>query len=222
MTVNSNRRLLLVDLDGVLVCTQETTEKSETVVEIHPNTPRIFERNAARMGILTHRARPEAEQIISELGINPDSLNCFFSAHDLWRCAIRDGNTLRLLRHGTRKSFILSHLELRHDIRREHVAILDDMPAIAREMLNAGAGLAMVAPPTARTSSPGFSLEAAVSIFDAWCLGRIEVHDPFTLKGESSYLAKSGPGRTFKIKRDKGFSNSLRISGRKLRAIWSS
>ncbi len=221
MTISLNRRLLLVDLDGVLVYTMAVAGKSETVVKIHPNAPEIFERNAARMGILTHRARPEAEQIVSGLGINPDRLVCFFSAHDIWRSTIRDGNILRLLRDGTRKSFILRHLELRHGIRRENVAILDDMPAIAREMLNAGAGLAMVVPPIARPLSPNFSLEAAVSIFDAWCLDRIEDHAPIRLVSESGYLVESGSSRIFEVKRNNDLFNIVRTGGRKLRAIWS-
>lgn len=166
-------RLLLLDLDGVVVARDPRRARGESTLLLHPDLPAAARRAGFDVEILTHRSRGEAKQIVAALPMASGPALPILAARDLVVAALTAGELPRLLSHGILKVFALAHLERKYGLPRREMAILDDSPGNIRTAAEAGIGLAIQAPAPVFEAAGirTFRSEAAIAALSQWAAG---------------------------------------------------
>lgn len=134
----------MFDLDGVLVA--ESYASGERLMLLHANAAANLAEVTASIFVLTHRSRREAEAILECLGLAGPTLVECITANDLLMFAAKGARWSRLFRDGILKSFALDYLHTRYSVPPHRVCLVDDREENLRDVLHAGAGLAVLAP----------------------------------------------------------------------------
>lgn len=173
--MTSAARLLLLDLDGVLVLEGvPPLTAGRELLRLHPDLA-LLDALDMPMAVLTHRSRREAERILAAIGFNATRLVAVVSAQDILSEALRQGDVLVLLRGGLAKRHALSLIERTTGIGRNDIAMIDDRDINLRSLLDAGLGYALLAPSAVAedgASLTTFELEQAVEHLSNGCLRR--------------------------------------------------
>jgi FMN phosphatase YigB (HAD superfamily) len=167
----TNKALLLVDLDGVVVfeCGAPFADRLE-IFRLHKNLPELLGQVDAPVVILTHRSRAEARRILHAAGVATDLVAGIVAAEDLFLAGLR-GGLGRMAKHGLRKSLILPAVEAKFDVDRRRVAFIDDRATNLDDLLECGLGLAMLAPSRIgadRKTLHSFDFSEALDAFRQW------------------------------------------------------
>ena len=167
----SDRRLLLLDLDGVLVFERQGSRAgSLEILRLHQDLPLHLSRVGLPIIVLTHRSRSEALRILRSVGVEPERLLGVMAAEQLALSAVRSGEWTSIPRHGLRKRLILPHIGRAYGFQPEAIALLDDRIENLEDMLAAGLGLALHAPSALEESGElvSFCFEDALTSLAAW------------------------------------------------------
>ncbi|WNM57986.1 hypothetical protein [Candidatus Nitrospira allomarina] len=175
MLLRPNKKLLLVDLDGVLVTSSGTNGRIDAALSpLHGmDTGNCLIDSGAQIAILTHRHKSEAEQILKLLKIDVTKIVRCYAAQELWDCAIKYKLTTQTLLKGLRKSLILPLIKDELGYGPEDIAVIDDRMEILSDMSQKGVGLTLLAP-LRRTNANGhlhlitFDLLEALQVFEKW------------------------------------------------------
>ncbi len=175
MLLSKNSKLLLVDLDGALIATQDSNNQAHQLIySLHgEHTSHALENSNATIAILTHRHKAEAEQILNFLGINDCSIIHCYTAQDLWNCARKYKRVSQTLLKGLRKSLILPLIKEELGYHPRDIAIIDDRPEILSDMSNEGVGLTLLCPFDCSKSdnfgyTTTFDLTTTLQVFIEW------------------------------------------------------
>jgi hypothetical protein len=175
VAVNTNKAILFVDLDEVLVTRLSVSPDEETIVMIQPAAESKLKDRFGQLMILTHRSRKEALQIVNKI----NGLQCFakdlVAAEDIIRAAILTGQIFSLLRNGIEKKLYLPIAERKYGINRRRFAILDDNPSNVDGILNSGGGLGLLAPKPEINGGEvtTFDFDKVLSKYKLFCNGEI-------------------------------------------------
>lgn len=142
-----NKKLLLIDLDGVLVTDGcGDTRIGTEIITVHTRLAKQLEALNLPVAILTHRSRCEALQIIDALRLKSHKFLGIFTAKEILIYGLRFKGLSYLLRNGSRKSIILPYIEKRFNIPASSVAFIDDRMGNVEDLVNAGIGLGINVP----------------------------------------------------------------------------
>lgn len=173
----SDRRLLLLDLDGVVVFESGPPMlPGREILRLHAGLEAALRGLGAPVVVLTHRSRREALHILDAAGLPRDALAGVLAAEDLFRAGLRHGGARGLLRWGLRKSWVLPLVEERFGVPPGRTAFVDDRLDNLEDLLGHGLGLALHAPSDIATGDAGlvsFELDEAVRLFAAWAAGTL-------------------------------------------------
>lgn len=169
----SKGKLLLLDLDGVLVTDGSgDTKVGSEIIAIHKHLIKQLEALSIPIAILTHRSRGEALQIIQALGLSGHRFLGVFTANDIFVYGLRFKGVSFLIENGSRKSIVLSYIKRRFNILAANIAFIDDRLGNVEDLLNAGIGLGINVP-AARVIEEGkietFDLNKALGLVETWC-----------------------------------------------------
>jgi hypothetical protein len=153
----TERPLLLVDLDGVLVLERcMAGGRPGEILVLHQGLGPMFEAVRQEAMVVTHRSRREARQLVHASGLEPGHFIRIFAAEDLLIAACGGLAVRRLLSNGLEKAFALGRAEKLTGMPREAMAVIDDRQGNLDVLLEAGVGLALKAP--AALSADGRSI----------------------------------------------------------------
>lgn len=168
------KRLLLLDLDGVVVLEiAPPLVARRELMRLHDALGDLLQLGM-KVVVLTHRSRREALTILEAAGLSPSQLSGVLAAEDLLIEGLRHGRFLQLARRGLAKDLCLPLLERRFAIPRQAMAMIDDRAVNLRGLLDAGLGMALLAPSSIDGSSASittFSLASAVVRLQQWAAG---------------------------------------------------
>lgn len=168
----SERRLLLLDLDGVVVFESGPPMlPAREILRLHGGLEAALRALDAPVVVLTHRSRREAMHILDAAGLPPAVLAGVLAAEDLFRAGLRHGGPIGLLRWGLRKSWVLPLVEERFGVPPWRTAFVDDRLDNLEDLLGHGLGLALHAPSAIAAGDAGlvsFEVDEAVRHFAAW------------------------------------------------------
>jgi phosphoglycolate phosphatase-like HAD superfamily hydrolase len=139
--------VLLFDLDGVLVSDGKgDTKIGKEILIVHPELGNKLKGMEVPVGIVTHRSRQEAKQIMSVLRFEGNTSLGVFTGNDI---AFRNPTLKRLISlvvSGARKSRIIPYLVAQKGIDPADIVFIDDRKENAKDMYSAGIGLAVHVP----------------------------------------------------------------------------
>ena len=164
--------MLLLDLDGVVVLELRSPHLAKLeIIVLHDLQDEGLKALGVPIVVLTHRSRAEAKRILAAAGLTMGVITGVLAAEDILQAALLSGRPWSLLRHGLKKSWVLSILEKRYGIARDQVAFIDDRRDNLEDMLSHGLGLALHAP--SGISADGatitsFDFEHAGNLMKAW------------------------------------------------------
>ena len=181
----SREKLLLLDLDGVLVTDGVgDTKVGSEIIAIHPNLIEQLEALSVPIAILTHRSRGEALQIIQALDLSNHKFLGIFTANDIFIYGLRFKGVSFLIKNGSRKSIVLSYINKRFNIPAANIAFIDDRLGNVEDLLDAGVGLGINVP-AAKVIEGGkietFELSKALDQVETWCKQDILSKQPDTV-----------------------------------------
>ena len=172
MGIENERKVLLVDLDGVLVL--EFLPAGASVLELYnlcPNIADVLRRTAAPIVILTHRSRREAQKILTSIGLDQEHIQFVIAAEDLFLQGLIKNLGFGILSKGLKKSLALDILQKRLKVPPRNIAMIDDRIDNLHGLLDGGIGLAMLAPSEIapdRKSITTFDHEEMIACFQRW------------------------------------------------------
>lgn len=173
--LSKKKKLLLVDLDGVLIASSRPeTRKDQILYPLHGhNTGQDLAKSSETIAVLTHRHKAEAGQILKLLGLDLTHIARCYSAQDLWHCAIRYNQILATIIGGMKKSLILPLIKAELGYHPPDIAMIDDRPDILSDMSNHGVGLTLLAPYQLNDAYNSdhtitFDLSEALRVFEKW------------------------------------------------------
>lgn len=145
--MQASKKLLLIDLDGVLVTDGDgDTKIGREILIVHPELSKKLKYLNLPVAVVTHRTRREADQILAALNISKEFLVGVFSANDIVLSALAKGRLRTLLRQGSLKSLILSRINETLNIQALSLAFIDDRKANIEDMRSCGVGLTIHVP----------------------------------------------------------------------------
>ncbi len=166
------KKLLLIDLDGVLVTDGDgDTKIGREILIVHPGLSEKLKYLNLPVAVVTHRTRREADQILTALNISKDSLEGVYSANDIVLSALAKGRLSRLLRHGALKSLILSRINEKLNIPALSVAFIDDRIENIEDMRSCGVGMTIHVPKARLLESDTmetFNIDEAIASLQEW------------------------------------------------------
>lgn len=178
MTSKDGGRLLLLDLDGVVVfevgmlnAGTAVPAVTRQIILLHEDLPRRLRQLSIPVAVLTHRSRREALQILRVAGFEIASLAGIYAAEDIFKAGLSPRLISTMARRGLRKSLILDTLSRQLGILPESVAFVDDVFSNLEDMEARGLGLAMHAPSAidaTGTSLVTFEMEQAFEALNDW------------------------------------------------------
>ena len=140
-------RLLLVDIDGVLVFEADPPFLADKeVLRLHDNLAARLQGLHIPFIILTHRSRREALHILAQLGLTDMRSNDIIAAEDLFFAALRAGRFRALFGQGLAKSLIFPTIYRRLGIAPADIAFIDDKRSNLLDLASRGLGWAFLAP----------------------------------------------------------------------------
>jgi hypothetical protein len=170
MALKPGGRLLLLDLDGVVIFEvgPPHAEKAEIVL-LHDLT-HLLRILALPVVVLTHRSRREATHILQAAGLTT-LVTAVMAAEDIFRASLASRRPWLLLRHGLKKSWILPNVEKRHGVARRDIIFIDDRRDNLDDLLSHGVGLTLHA--ASGISEDGlkiisFDFESAIQLITRW------------------------------------------------------
>lgn len=173
--LSKKKKLLLVDLDGVLITSSwPENQTNQVCYPLHgDNTGQELANSGEAIAVLTHRHKAEAEQILELLGVDSTHIARCYSAQELWYCAKRYSPILATIIGGMKKSLILPLIKTELGYDPQDIAMIDDRPDILSDMSSHGVGLTILAPFEEYTSqvtsqTTTFNFSEALSVFKEW------------------------------------------------------
>lgn len=170
-------RLLLLDLDGVLVHERDDQASGpKEILLLHKCLPEFLMGFSAPVMIVTHRSRAEARQVLDSIGVERRTLAGCVAAEDLLRTALTSGHLFAPMRRGLRKSLILRSLCRSLSLSPSQIAFVDDKRENVEDMLTVGIGLGLIAPfdPRRKDALKTFELDQLHDVFFHWACGNFE------------------------------------------------
>ncbi|HTJ56938.1 MAG TPA: HAD family hydrolase [Devosiaceae bacterium] len=174
----TNKNIVLVlDLDGVVVfeATPPAWVRAELLL-LHRELTSVIAELGVDVAILTHRSRREADRILHSAGIVEGERLRLFSAEDLFRAGRQRGGWRGLWAGGLKKSAVVPEIELLFGVARSDIVFVDDRLDNVDDLLQAGIGLAMLAPSAlaADGSLTSFSISEVTDVIGRWRDGQME------------------------------------------------
>lgn len=173
--LSKKKKLLLVDLDGVLITSCRPEARTDQMLyPLHGDqTGHHLANSGEAIAVLTHRHKAEAEQILKLLGIDLTHIVRCYVAQDLWYCARKYKHISQTFLKGLRKSLILPLIRDELGYHPRDIAVIDDRLEILSEMSSKGVGLTLLAPFQFNNSydndhTTTFDLSEALRVFEEW------------------------------------------------------
>lgn len=171
--MKTDRHLLLLDLDGVLVTTySESDPAGSEILRLHADAGDRLRRLGEPYAVVTHRPRSEAGPILRALDIDSDLFLACFCANDITKSMVFSGRWWSAFRSGLIKSRVLPLIYRRLGFHPRRLALIDDRSENLADMSANGVGLTMLSPAPAVTKSHdivGFDFSQALDVFEKWC-----------------------------------------------------
>jgi hypothetical protein len=187
--MNTNKTLLFVDLDEVLITRLSISSHEETIVMIQPVAQKKLNDLLGQFLFLTHRTRKEALQIVNKIFGFQRLADDVIAAEDIIRAAILTGQIFSLLRYGIQKRLILRAAERKYGIEPRRLAILDDSPANVDGILAGGGGLGLLAPKPQITDGEvaTFNFDTVLAKYESFRNGEIFEQQRILLAADKKY-----------------------------------
>jgi len=167
-----SKKLLLIDLDGVLVTDGDgDTKIGSEILIVHPKLSEKLKNLNLPVAVVTHRTRREADQILTALNISKEFLVGVFSANDIVFSALAKGRLRILLRQGSLKSLVLSRINEKLNIQTSSMAFIDDRMANIEDMRSCGVGMTIHVPKARLLESDvmeTFNIDEAITSLQEW------------------------------------------------------
>jgi hypothetical protein len=166
-----SRKLLLLDLDGVIVleCDPPVVERRE-ILRLHQSLSLLTDLGDPVV-VLTLRSRSEAWRLLEAAGLSHGDIAGIRAAEDLLRAGLHPWRLVGLVAGGLRKSLVLPGLLKEFGVAAADVAIIDDMVSNLDDLAAHGVGLAIHAPSELEPGGSGFTsfdLSEAAHAIHAW------------------------------------------------------
>ena len=169
-----SKKLLLIDLDGVLVTDGDgDTKIGSEILIVHQELSKKLKNLNLPVAVVTHRTRREADQILTALNISKEFLVGVFSANDIVFSALANGRLRTLLRQGSLKSLVLSRINEKLDIQTSSMAFIDDRMANIEDMYSCGVGMTIHVPKARLLESnlmETFNIDEAIASLQEWSI----------------------------------------------------
>jgi hydroxymethylpyrimidine pyrophosphatase-like HAD family hydrolase len=171
--MQASKKLLLIDLDGVLVTDGDgDTRIGREILIVHPEFSEKLKYLNLPVAVVTHRTRREADQILAALNISNEILVSVYSANDIVLSALAKGRLRTLLQQGSLKSLVLSRINEKLHIQTSSMAFIDDRIANIEDMHSCGVGMTIHVPKARLIESDmmeTFNIDEAIASLQEWC-----------------------------------------------------
>jgi hypothetical protein len=174
--MTGDRIALLLDLDGVVVYeAAPPVWAARELLLLHQELASAVSGFGPDVAVLTHRSRREAARILASAGFDEGEDLRVFAAEDLFQAARRGGGFVGVWKRGLKKSAALPGIEKAFGLPRSKIVFVDDRMDNLNDMLEAGIGLALLAPSehAADGRMTSFSMNEVLRIVEAWRRGEL-------------------------------------------------